>query len=76
MSSDPTSTASPSSAAIPLETEPLVFFHPSLAGLVTPGSVQPVTAAPPARRGARGLATIHARRPSVDLRLMSAMRNR
>ena len=26
----------------PLETEPLVFFHPTLAGLAAPGQVQPV----------------------------------
>ena len=29
---------------IPLETEPLVFFHPLLAGSVSPGKVQPVRA--------------------------------
>ena len=27
---------------LPLETEPLVFFHPTLAGLAAPGPVQPV----------------------------------
>jgi hypothetical protein len=27
---------------LPLETEPLVFFHPTLAGLAAPGRVQPV----------------------------------
>lgn len=27
---------------IPLEVEPLVFFHPTLAGLVPPGVNQPV----------------------------------
>lgn len=27
---------------LPLETEPLVFFHPRLAGLAAPGPVQPV----------------------------------
>jgi hypothetical protein len=27
---------------IPLETEPLVFFHPTLAGLTPPAAVQPV----------------------------------
>jgi hypothetical protein len=26
---------------IPLETEPLVFFHPTLVGLAAPGVVQP-----------------------------------
>jgi hypothetical protein len=30
------------SPSIPLETEPLVFFHPLLAGSVSPGKVQPV----------------------------------
>ena len=29
-------------SSIPLETEPLVFFHPLLAGLSPPGAVQPV----------------------------------
>ena len=28
---------------LPLETEPLVFFHPTLAGRTAPGPVQPVT---------------------------------
>jgi hypothetical protein len=32
------------SPSIPLETEPLVFFHPLLAGSVRPGGVQPVRA--------------------------------
>jgi hypothetical protein len=27
---------------IPLETEPLVFFHPNLVGTANPGKVQPV----------------------------------
>ena len=31
-------------STIPLETEPLVFFHPLLAGSVRPGSMQPVRA--------------------------------
>jgi len=31
-------------STIPLETEPLVFFHPLLAGNVRPGGVQPVPA--------------------------------
>lgn len=30
------------SEPIPLETEPLVFFHPTLVGLAAPGKVQPV----------------------------------
>ncbi len=29
-------------STIPLETEPLTFFHPTLAGLSPPGKVQPV----------------------------------
>lgn len=28
--------------SIELETEPLVFFHPTLVGLTRPGAVQPV----------------------------------
>jgi len=28
-------------SALSLETEPLVFFHPTLAGLAPPGKVQP-----------------------------------
>jgi hypothetical protein len=32
------------SQTIRLETEPLVFFHPLLAGSVRPGAVQPVRA--------------------------------
>jgi hypothetical protein len=28
--------------SIPLEEEPLTFFHPTLAGLSPPGAVQPV----------------------------------
>jgi hypothetical protein len=28
--------------SIPLETEPLVFFHPTLVGRAAPGAVQPV----------------------------------
>jgi hypothetical protein len=31
-------------STIPLETEPLVFFHPLVAGSVRPGGVQPVRA--------------------------------
>ena len=30
------------SSGLALETEPLVFFHPTLAGLCPPGPVQPV----------------------------------
>lgn len=30
------------SEPMPLETEPLVFFHPTLVGLAAPGKVQPV----------------------------------
>ena len=30
--------------SIPLEEEPLTFFHPTLAGLSPPGGVQPVEA--------------------------------
>jgi hypothetical protein len=29
-------------SSIPLETEPLVFFHPTRAGLSRPGGIQPV----------------------------------
>ena len=29
-------------ASVPLETEPLVFFHPLLAGSAAPGGVQPL----------------------------------
>ena len=32
------------SEPMPLETEPLVFFHPTLVGLAEPGTVQPVPA--------------------------------
>jgi hypothetical protein len=34
--------ASDRRSSIALETEPLVFFHPTLAGLTAPGKVQPV----------------------------------
>ena len=33
-------------SGLSLETEPLVFFHPTLAGLVHPGAVQPVDGTP------------------------------
>lgn len=36
---NPEATSEP---GIELETEPLVFFHPTLAGLTPPGGVQPV----------------------------------
>jgi hypothetical protein len=32
--------------SIALQTEPLVFFHPLLAGKAVPGTVQPVSALP------------------------------
>jgi hypothetical protein len=32
--------------SIALETEPLVFFHPTLVGLAVPGKVQPVGGQP------------------------------
>jgi len=32
--------------SIALETEPAVFFHPTLAGTASPGAVQPVAQAP------------------------------
>ncbi len=34
--------ASDGKSSIALETEPLVFFHPTLVGLAPPGKVQPV----------------------------------
>lgn len=37
MSPEPTATES----GLSLETEPLLFFDPTLAGLATPGSIQP-----------------------------------
>lgn len=39
MSTDTNASQEPS---IPLETEPLVFFHPTLAGLSPPGTIQPL----------------------------------
>jgi hypothetical protein len=42
MSPGPTPTpAAGDSSALSPETEPLVFFHPTLAGLAPPGKVQP-----------------------------------
>ena len=39
----PTPTPAPvaNESGLSLETEPLVFFHPTLAGLASPGSIQP-----------------------------------
>ncbi len=34
------------SGRVALETEPFVFFHPTLAGAATPGDVQPVDGTP------------------------------
>jgi hypothetical protein len=43
MSSEPSPTpAAASATGLTLETEPLVFFHPTLAGLAPPGKVQPL----------------------------------
>lgn len=42
MSVESQSPAPGASAAIPLGTEPVVFFHPTLAGGAFPGDVQPV----------------------------------
>jgi hypothetical protein len=45
MSNDPkTPLSHDGSGFITLETEPLVFFHPTLVGLAAPGKVQPVRA--------------------------------
>jgi hypothetical protein len=44
MSPDPKSPATDKHTSISLETEPLSFFHPTLAGLSPPGAVQPVHA--------------------------------
>ena len=45
MSPDPTATPKPAPTAnesgLSLETEPLLFFNPTLAGLAEPGSIQP-----------------------------------
>ena len=45
MSPEPTVTPKPtptaSESGLSLETEPLLFFHPTLAGLAPPGSIQP-----------------------------------
>ncbi len=36
-----TSTATANESGLSLETEPLLFFNPTLAGLALPGSIQP-----------------------------------
>lgn len=43
MSSEPTTSPAPvaNESGLSLETEPLVFFHPTLAGLAPPGAIQP-----------------------------------
>jgi hypothetical protein len=45
MSPEPTPTPTPTPTAnesgLSLETEPLLFFNPTLAGLAPPGSIQP-----------------------------------
>ena len=41
MSSETTPTPVADESRPSLETEPLVFFHPTLAGLGPPGSIQP-----------------------------------
>lgn len=38
---NPTRTAAADESGLSLEIEPLLFFHPTLAGLATPGSIQP-----------------------------------
>jgi hypothetical protein len=44
VSAEPNVPSAEDTTSIDLETEPLVFFHPTLAGLVPPGKVQPVPA--------------------------------
>jgi hypothetical protein len=44
VSQEPKAPRSQQGASLALETEPLVFFHPTLVGLVAPGAVQPVPA--------------------------------
>ena len=41
MTREPTPTAAASEPALSLDTEPLVFFHPTLAGIAPPGAIQP-----------------------------------
>ena len=41
MSSEPKPTPAANESGLLLETEPLLFFNPTLAGLATPGSIQP-----------------------------------
>jgi hypothetical protein len=42
MSPEPTPRVAASDSGLTLDTEPLVFFHPTLAGLAPPGKVQPL----------------------------------
>lgn len=39
--SEPTPAPVADDSGLPLETEPLLFFHPTLAGLAPPGAIQP-----------------------------------
>ena len=43
MSPEPTPAPTPvaGESSLSLETEPLVFFHPTLAGMAPPGAIQP-----------------------------------
>lgn len=42
MSTEPKLPSADDTTSIDLETEPLVFFHPTLVGLAAPGKIQPV----------------------------------
>ena len=42
MTSEPKPRPAAANPALPLETEPLVFFHPTLAGTAPPGAIQPL----------------------------------
>ena len=42
MSASPKPPAAGPDSALTLEAEPLVFFHPTLAGLGPPGKIQPI----------------------------------
>ena len=42
MTSGPKAAPAADDHGLPLETEPLVFFHPTLAGLAPPGNIQPL----------------------------------
>jgi len=44
MSAEPNLPSAQDTTCLDLETEPLVFFHPTRAGLMPPGKVQPVAA--------------------------------